>query len=707
MLIDEQSEATGLRSPLWFRSATRWTQLTFTDDDPARLDIDFWLDVMRRTRSNALCLSAGGYLAYYPTRIRYHRRSRHLGDTDPFGAVVAGARELGMHVMARVDPHAVHQDAADAHPEWLARDEHGEPVPHPSQPGVWLTDPISPYHREFITEVGVEIVRGYDVDALFANRWEGHGKVSYAETAAREFRADTGFPLPRAGSPDEVWRAYTAWRSLKLSELVVRWDDAVRAEREHVRFLPNRGAMLTRDLVRDLVDDRYPMFIVDKQGRWGAEASWSPGRIGKRSRGLFPERPVALITSVGPESHEIRWKDAVDSPQELTSWIVDGFAHGAMPWFTKFKAECFDTRWVEPIAAAMRLHEQCEPVLSRLTPTAEVVVLDSPRSNGLNPWAAHSGRATAHEDGFYQALVEARIPFEYLADEALSAERLAGARVLVLPAGAELDARQRQVVTDFVAAGGGVVAAFDATATAGDGRRELGLGPLFGVRLTEDVRGPLKNTYLSLAQEHPVRAGYEGAQRIVGGTYVLGVEVTAEAADEVAVPLRFVPDYPDLPMEEVYPRGGPETPAVVARTHPGGGRTVYAAFNLGEIYWQALQADHARLIAQSVRWALGPDPAQVRVEGSGLVDVAVRRGERELAVALVNLTDPMAMRGQARAVLPLTDQQVLVRVPDGVATVRVRHLVAGSEQQVATGDDGCVRLPVDRLELLEVVHLTW
>src|SRR5699024_9296846 len=124
-------------------------------------------------RSNALCLSAGGYMAFYPTQIPFHHRSIYLGDSDPFGALVEGARSLGMHVMARVDPHAIHQDAAEAHPEWLARDEDGNALGHESFPGVWWTDPFSTYHSEFTTEVAREIVREYDVDAVFANRWEG------------------------------------------------------------------------------------------------------------------------------------------------------------------------------------------------------------------------------------------------------------------------------------------------------------------------------------------------------------------------------------------------------------------------------------------------------------------------------------------------------------------------------------------------------
>lgn len=702
--VDERTgTSAGLRTPEWYRGATRWTQLTFTDDDPASLDVDFWIDVMRESRSNALCISAGGYMAFYPTRIPFHHRSAYLGDSDPFGALVDAARSFGMHVMARVDPHAIHQDAADAHPEWLARDESGSPIPHVSFPGLWWTDPMSTYHTEFTTEVAREIVSTYDVDAVFANRWEGYSGVSYAEETARRFSADTGFRLPaRSDLDDPAWGAYKAWRSARLSELVVLWDDAVREIRPHARFIPNRGAALTRDLVRELVDDRYPIFFVDKQGRSKDEAAWTSGRIGKRARGLFPERPVALITSVGPEDHEMRWKDSVADPHETKNLIIDGFAQGARPWFTKFKAETFDTRWVRPIVEAFRLHETCERSIGHLPHTAEVALLDARGADGPTPWSG-SSVSQAHEDGVYQALVEARIPFEYIADEALDIDRLSGFRVLVLPSAPDLTASQVDVIERFVEGGGNVVAAYDASLTGEAGARRLALGDVLGVRLTEDVRGPIKNKYMALASSHPLTAGYDGAQRIVAGTRVLGVETTE--GDGIDVPFRFVPDYPDLPMEEVYPRGGADDPAVVTRVHASGARTVYIALNIGEVYWEALQSDHGRLIGGAVRWALGDDP-MVEVTGRGMVDLAVQKGERELSVTVVNLTNPMTMRGQFHELLPLADQTVRVRVPDGVSSVRASLLIDGWEGETAVRD-GHAEIRVDRIDHLESIHLTW
>lgn len=712
----------------WHRSATRWTQVTFTDDDPGTFEVDFWIDVMRRTKSNALCLSAGGYMAFYPTRVPLHHRSAHLGADDPFGILVEEARRLGMHVMARVDPHAVHQEAADAHPEWLARDEQGRPIEHSSMPGVYWTDPFSTYFSEHITEIAQEITAEYDVDALFANRWESVRGVSYSVPVVRRFREETGHELPRLSDLDDpAWPVYSAWRSQQFSELVVRWDDAVRSVKPHVRFIPNRNPWVTRDLVREIIEDRYPMFVIDKQGRWGDEPSWTPGRIGKRTRGLFPDRPLALLSSVGTEDHTLRWKDSVTDPHELRSYIVDGFIHGARPWFSKFKAEIFDTRWVEPVIEAFDLHEKCEHILEGLEHRAEIALLDTARPEGATPWHRSEGDTEAHENGIYQALLEARIPFEYIADETLTLDRLDGVRVLILPSCPDLESEHISVLEAFVARGGSIVACFDSSLTRGsapalgsipapgsgltpgadlvaDVRPEttFALGELLGVRLAGDVRGPVQNNYMTIEGDHPISEGYAGAQRIVGGTRVLEVEA-AEPADVV---FRFIPDYPDLPMEEVYPRSYDGSPAVIAREHASGGRTVYMAFNVGEVYWQALQSDHGRLIANAVRWASGQDAPLAEVSGLGLIDIAVQQGEGQIAVSLVNLNSPMAMRGQLHQTIPLADQEVRVRLPEGVTNAETRLVVAEQTKQVQA-EDGVARVPVERLDLLETVHVTW
>lgn len=701
MLESVRETAGTLRTLDWYRTATRWTQLTFVEDDPDKYDPAFWIDVFKQTKSNALCLSAGGYIAYYPSKVPYHYVSRHLGNRDIFGALVDAARRLDMHVMARVDPHAIHEDAAQAHPEWVMIDQDGAPRRHWAYPDVWVTNAYGDYNSVFMPEVVKEIVRDYDIDAIFANRWQGHG-VDYSEDSARRFRDMSGYDLPKAADADDpAWQAWLQWRRKVLTEVIAQWDDAVKAIRPHASFIPNMSGASLMEFDLSVITKHCPFLVVDHQGRKGLEVGWSAGRNGKRIRATFPDRPVILITSIGPEE-AYRWKDAVTSPEEIQLWINNGTAHGLSAWFTKFNGVVPDKRWVEPVAAAFGLQAAIEPVLADMTPTAEIAVIDP--STTLRHWAPEDRHnAERHDLGFYHALVEARLPFELLSDQVLTAKELDRFKVIVLANASCLSDAQNEAIHAYVARGGSVVAAYETSLRDefGKPRAEFGLADVFGARYQSGPRGIVKNTYVALSGDHPVNQGYDGTARIMGGTRL----IHAEPMDGASTPFLYVPDFPDLPMEEVYPRKAPEGAAVIARETAHGGRTVYIPWNIGEIFWEVFAVDHGRLIANSVRWALGKTP-RLTVEGPGVIDLALRENENGLALSLFNLTNPMMMKGPIRENLPVAAQTVSVDIPRGKSLGRAWLVVADRAADVRM-ENGRAIVTVPGIDRLEVLHLAW
>jgi hypothetical protein len=186
----------------------RWAQLAFVEDDPGRYDPVFWLDYFKRIHADGACLSAGGCVAFYPTKIPLHYRSKFLGGGDAFGEMLTGCRKLHMNVIARVDPHAAHQDVYEAHPDWIAVESNGQPRRHWAMRSLWVTCALGPYNFEFMTGVIREITNLYEVDGIFANRWSGSG-MCYCEHCRRNFREFSGLELPPTAAgqrttPDEA-----------------------------------------------------------------------------------------------------------------------------------------------------------------------------------------------------------------------------------------------------------------------------------------------------------------------------------------------------------------------------------------------------------------------------------------------------------------------------------------------------------------------
>ena len=69
----------------WANNAMRWAQVAFTEEDPPSYDPQFWFDLFKRTHVEAVCLSAGGCICFYPSKVPLHYRAKYLGDRDMFG----------------------------------------------------------------------------------------------------------------------------------------------------------------------------------------------------------------------------------------------------------------------------------------------------------------------------------------------------------------------------------------------------------------------------------------------------------------------------------------------------------------------------------------------------------------------------------------------------------------------------------------------
>lgn len=699
--IEDSPTASTLRTPDWYKTATRWTQLTFVEDDPQRYDPAFWVDVFKRTKSNAICLSAGGYIAYYPSEIPLHYVSKFIGDTDPFGTLVAEARKLDMHVMARVDPHAIHADAAEAHPEWVSLTVDRKPREHWAMPGIYVTCAYSSYNFDFMTKVIVEIAEKYDIDALFGNRWQGHG-VCYCKACEENFRAASGFDLPETTTAsDPVWQAWAAWRRTTLTKLVAHWDTEVKKVKPHASFIPNMSGSSLMEFDLSVIKKHCPILFVDHQGRRNVEPAWSAGRNGKRIRATFRDRPVGLITSIGPEEIP-RWKDSVQTGPEIEQWIHAGITQGLFPWFTKFNACIPDDRWVEPTANAFNLHAQVEPVIGSMLPKAEIAIIDP--ATTLRHWDPDKRHlAELNDMGFYHALVEARLPFEFLSDQIMTIEELRRYKLVILANATYLSDAQCQALRDFVAEGGSVVAAHQTSLynEKGAARSDFGLADVFGVKMTSAPRANVRNSYVALNGPHPINAGFGTAQRIIGGTEDVAVEPTTS----VETPFLKIPDFPDLPMEEVYPRLPPQGVGVAARTTEAGGRVVYIPWNIGEVFWTYMAEDQGRLIANAVKWALGKEP-EVTVTGRGVFDVGLHEDQTGRALCLLNLTNPMMMKGPLRDTWPVGPLTATLEIPQGKKVKSVNLLVADKQVQFEIAD-GRVTVDISQIETMEVVHLAW
>jgi hypothetical protein len=87
-----------------------------------------------------------------------------------------------------------------------------------------------------------------------------------------------------------------------------------------------------------------------------------------------------------------------------------------------------------------------------------------------------------------------------------------------------------------------------------------------------------------------------------------------------------------------------------------------------------------------------------------LIDVTVWRQPHSMTVHLVNLTNPMMMKGPLREVIPIGPLRARIRLPGGTSAKEVQLLTAGTRLvPEASGDTLVVSVPsVDIHEVIAI-----
>ena len=101
----------------------------------------------------------------------------------------------------------------------------------------------------------------------------------------------------------------------------------------------------------------------------------------------------------------------------------------------------------------------------------------------------------------------------------------------------------------------------------------------------------------------------------------------------------------------------------------GADAVVYFPWDVDRTFWEVLDVDHGKLLRNAVLWATN-EPAPVSVKGAGVLDLSIWPQKNSMTVHLVNLTNPMMMKGPVREIIPVPRQQVRILIPHRAASPR-------------------------------------
>ncbi|MCX7604269.1 MAG: beta-galactosidase trimerization domain-containing protein [Bryobacteraceae bacterium] len=649
----------------WHQRVRRVGQVNFNEKDPAEIDVEAWADYWASCRVDAVQLSITGIIAFYPTDVPFHRRSRWLGGRDLFGECVRAARQRGIRVIGRLSPDLQWEDALAAHPEWFVRDREGRPVPPFSRtPGLYQTCMFSSYFTEQIPAILREVNARYEVDAFYANGWPNWNLPECDCEACRR--------LPPRGTPEFRDRFME-----RVIEIWTLYDRIAKEKSQDSLFFGNLGGGFRTGVDLYRLAPHCFWFNADNQGRTSPAPVWGAAQQGRVAWCVMKGRTVTNVTGAWSTGSPV-WRNAAKSPAEAEIWMAQTAASGMAVWYHWLGAQTGlgeDRRWQEYGRRFLQWHARHNRHFLNRRPLANVALLLPQRTQTFyaNPGEGDAGE---HVQGWYAALLEGRHAFAFVHEDDLSPETLAPFDLLILPNAAWLSDEQARRIEAFAARGGSVIADFETGLYDGRGRprADFALARLFGIRKAGErtgVRGFYNSFYARIEQP-----GHELLRGVADTRWLAGAEWRVPVRTEGPLLLSVVPPYPAYPTETVFPERPRTDEAAVAVREEGGSRCVYFAGDAGRTFWRSFHPDPLRLMLNAIEWALrGRRP--VRVEGEGLLELFAWETEAGFALHLLNYNNPNAHRGVYLRHSPVGPQQARFELPREARIRRVTALRAG------------------------------
>ena len=652
----------------WHLKIRRAAQHNLSEHDPLTLDIDEWVNYWKELKLDAIVLTAGGFIALYPTKIPYHYKSQFLGERDLFGDYLKACKKAGIRVIARIETNWIHRDIFKEKPEWFERNHDGSPRPNIGTPWVYRSCLFSDYRHEQIPKIMREIMSAYDVDGFFTNSWphSGSPRICHSESCKSLSKL----------SDIDIYERYQN----RVFEICQLFNSIVKEKKEDCIYNINISGGISAAQNLKKLGDIAELITTDSQGRNGNTPVWDCAQKGRVAYAVMKGKPVTNVvgTKTGP------WRHSTKSEAETNLWLAQTTSSGMVPWYVWLGSELPDRRWREIGRKYFQWLAHNESHFENKQSITNLGVVYSARQNkfysapGKIPAGygetvgdqVGRGNPTDYMQGTYYALLEGRFTFDFVHEADLELESLKKYSSLILPNIALLSDHQVKVLEEYVNSGGSLLATFETGLFDewGNPRKEFALSNIFDVTLKEDYKGPVgKIFYSNIKHHHDIVKGFGDTDRLPGGEYHIPVNAPGEHI------LTVVPPYPNGIPEMVYAHdrkereyGGQDSnlPAIVVRKKKTS-RLVYFPIDIDRNIWIESSADLSKLYIQAVQWLLnGSNP--VTVKGEGMVEIFAWETTPGFALHILNYNNPNMTKASIRSHYPIGEQHIRMKLPKGV-----------------------------------------
>jgi hypothetical protein len=300
------------------------------------MNVEEWADYWHSAEADIVFISVTGILAFYPSKVKFHRHGKFLNGRDFFGECVAAAKKRGMRVVARMSPDLNWGDALEAHPEWAMRHKDGSVQFNGEEPRLFKTCMFSSYMDDYVPAIMREINSLYEVDCFYTNGWPPIGSLP-------DCHCVNCSKLPAAGTP-AYWRFFND----RVSTLWQRYDVIAKEKKTDSFYFANLGGNVRCGPNLDRLGKLAAWFQADNQGRtYNDPAVWGCSLQGRVCNTIMDGKFAANVTAAY-STGVVGWRNASKNAAEANMWLNETVASGMVPYYHFVGSEAGlgeDRRW--------------------------------------------------------------------------------------------------------------------------------------------------------------------------------------------------------------------------------------------------------------------------------------------------------------------------------------------------------------------------
>lgn len=636
----------------WYQRPLRILQTVLREPDATNYNANAVVDYMEKAGCNTLVVNAGGIVDFFQNPLPLANVNSFMGDRDILRDITTACKAKGFRVIGRVDFRGVEEPLYKQFPDWFSVDAAGKPMQlNYTRPQLYSSC-YTGYHRnEHAEEFIRHLLTNYNLDGIWHNSIGVVG-ICYCERCRESYKAASGGAIPELTAAPEELDRYMDWKSGVADQHMERMKKTVKSFGEDKVYTAEVFSMFeTGGRINSGIDlynarDHFDFlvsvaFLTENSEIIHYEDLSYAGTLIKFLKSMAPEKEAIILYGGNGTAHRY----VMDPPVDLKVWLWEMLAVGGRFWNCSFTGShptaTHDRRNAFNNVEAYSFVREHETLLAQHVPVASVGLYYSrPTRLYFRGRSRDGDRFDSSLKGMDAVLTENHIPYDFIADDQITRERLQKYALVILSNVKCLTEGEVELIREYVNNGGSILATYETSLFHADGssRSDFALADMFGCHFTGEKVNTRKDCYQFIADpSHAVvRADSGDTELLINAGFTLLCKPESSAN----MICSYVPLVHNQPPEKAWTTEWAREFPTLLENRFGKGKVLYFSNQPDQISYENGHPDFRNLLSRSIRYLAG-NTIPVETDAPASVHLGLTQSqlsEGEYILSLVNTT---------------------------------------------------------------------